>query len=237
MKRAWLGFGLGIALPAVAAAQFVKPPDLGPHWQPLSASGTYVYSDRFVAPAGLDTVNDLGMWLVLPQVGDRPEARTGTAGEGPEGGPETVRFEIWGVVGPAPDPSNVIASTGSVSPTVSPSLTYFGYAVDPPVAITPGQTYFFVATRVAESGSEEWTVGGHTQNSVYNDNGTFWYSNDPAGIVFDGQEYTPEMAFAVNGGVTYEAPLIQEVPALGKFGLLALIAALALAGAWALKRT
>jgi hypothetical protein len=32
---------------------------------------------------------------------------------------------------------------------------------------------------------------------VYPDNGTFWYSNDSNGQVFDGSNLTPEMAFRV----------------------------------------
>jgi len=42
--------------------------------------------------------------------------------------------------------------------------------------------------------------GGHTQNSIYPDYGTFWYSNDPSGLSFDGRGLTPEMAIYVAGG-------------------------------------
>jgi hypothetical protein len=40
-----------------------------------------------------------------------------------------------------------------------------------------------------------YQAGGHTQNSVYNDDGTFWYSNDPAGVKLCPSKLTPEMTF------------------------------------------
>jgi hypothetical protein len=63
--------------------------------------------------------------------------------------------------------------------------------------LIPGNLYWFAATVVGESGTGAYQVGGHTQNSQYPDNCTFWYSNDPAGVAFDGQNLVPEMAFSV----------------------------------------
>jgi hypothetical protein len=50
---------------------------------------------------------------------------------------------------------------------------------------------------VGEAGTGQYQVGGHTQNSQHQDNCTFWYSNDPNGVFFDGQNLTPEMAFTL----------------------------------------
>ena len=75
-------------------------------------------------------------------------------------------------------------------------------------------------------------MGGHTQNSVYPDNGTFWYSNDPPGIVFDGQNQTPEMAFEV----TLEQFAAVNIPISGPWGIALLIAMVALAGALLIRR-
>lgn len=170
-----------LAVPAQSQTTITKPPDLGPFWQPLSPNGgTYVYADCFIAPAGVDVwPHTLGTWLnaqVPP--------------------PPTVRFEIWGD-GTGPDAGAVLATTGSLSPNPS-GLQFISAQVLPGASsLTPGTLYWFAATVVGETGTGEYQVGGHTQNSQYPDNCTFWYSNDPAGIVFDGQNLTPEMAFSV----------------------------------------
>jgi hypothetical protein len=179
-----IGFVIAVALlagPLHAQTILDKQPDLGPFWQPINAeTGTYVYSDCFVAPAGVDVIpNSLGMWLNL------------LSPTGP-----SIRFEIWGDAG-GPDASSVLATTGSLSPNPV-GLEFISAIVQPGFQnLTPGNTYWFVATVVGESGTGQYQVGGHTQNSQQSDNCTFWYSNDPAGIVFDGQNLTPEMAFSV----------------------------------------
>jgi hypothetical protein len=148
--------------------------------------GTYVYADSFLAPSnGLPTV--LGTWL------------------SDQGNPVTfpVRFEIWSATGGGgPDPTSVLATTGSIGPfTTAGSLNFFSAPVTGTFGtLSSGTRYFFVITAVGESGGGQYQVGGHTQNSVYQDNGTFWYSNDPAGVNFDGQNLTPEMAFSVTIG-------------------------------------
>src|SRR4029078_1848029 len=63
--------------------------------------------------------------------------------------------------------------------------------------LTPGTLYWFAATVVGESGTGQYQMGVYTQNSQQNDHCTFWYSNDPGGIVFDGQNLTPEIAFTL----------------------------------------
>lgn len=68
-------------------------------------------------------------------------------------------------------------------------------------SLVAGNTYWFAASTVGLNGTGFFTVGAHTQNSGgINDSGTFWYSNSPAGLTFDGQNRTPEMAFTVTEG-------------------------------------
>jgi len=181
-----MGFVAAIAILAgsvQAQTTLTKSPDLGPFWQPLSPLGTYVYADCFVAPAGPDIFPQaLGMWLSTIQ----PP-------------PPNVRFEIWGDTGGSgPNASNVLATTGSLSPNPT-GLEFISAPVLPSaLPLVPGTVYWFAATAVGEAGTGAFQVGGHTQNSQQNDNCTFWYSNDPAGINFDGQNLTPEMAFSLD---------------------------------------
>jgi hypothetical protein len=177
-----------------------KPPDVGPFWNPLSPNGgTYVYADCFIAPAGVDIhVQSLGTWLLDQAPGGEPGGGLTREGFVPQGGaPPTVRFEIWGDTPPGPDAGDVLATTGSIQPAPA-GLDFVEAPVLPgATALTPGTRYWFAATVVGEAGDGSYQTGGHTQNSVYVDNCTFWYSNDPAGIFFDGQNLTPEMAFSV----------------------------------------
>jgi hypothetical protein len=174
------------AAAATADTSITKKPDLGNFWNPVGANSSYVYANLFIAPNGADiTPAILGTWL-----------------DDQGSGGSNIRLEVWGDNG-GPDASNVIASTGTVYPGTS-GLTYVEYPASGG-SVTPGQTYWFVITGVGEVGPGGYQTGGHTQNSVYQDNGTFWYSNDPAGISFDGQNLTPEMAFNVvltPGGVS-----------------------------------
>ncbi len=197
-----LGFLAAAALltaPAYALTVIEKPPDLGPFWFPLSPNGgTYVYSDCFIAPAGVDIhVQALGTWLMtLTQTG--PDDALTREGFVPQGGATpTVRFEIWGDSGGGggPDASNVLATTGSLSPEPVGLELIAAPVLPGATPLTPGNLYWFAATVVGEQGTGAYQVGGHTQNSVYPDNCTFWFSNDPNGINFDGQNLTPEMAF------------------------------------------
>jgi len=182
-----IGFLVAVVLFAgsvQAQTTLTKDPDLGPFWQPINpVSGTYVYADCFIAPAGVDVFpQSLGMWLntLTPP-------------------PPSIRFEIWGDTGGAgPNAAVVLATTGSISPNPSGLQFITAPVLATAVALTPGTTYWFAATVVGESGTGSYQVGGHTQNSQQSDNCTFWYSNDPAGINFDGQNLTPEMAFSVS---------------------------------------
>jgi hypothetical protein len=201
---------------AMAQVSVTKPPDVGPYWQPLGLpNGTYVYTSDFVAPSSGSPAS-LGVWLRLI-----------------DGAPPPVRFQVWGTTGGAPNPGAVLATTAAVAHPATDTLTLFTVPVDGvPATLQSGQRYWLVATVVGESGNGSYQVGGHTQNSAYPDNGTFWYSNDSAGIDFDGQNLTPQMAFVVTLG--RQAP--EPIPATGTVGLVLLLAALAGAGVFVLRR-
>lgn len=158
-----------------------KRPDLGPYWQPLSGThgGSYVYADSFVAPrAGVPTA--LGTWLMsataeveLEIVADRGK------GEGP-------------------DASVVLARTGRFSATGG--IVELAYVEAPVLAgahrLQPGRVYWFAASTVGAAKAGAFQVGGHTRNSAgIHDDGTFWWSEDPAGLVFSGKNRSPELAF------------------------------------------
>ena len=166
-----------------------KPPDLGLYWQPLGNTGsgnTPVYADGFYAPGGDDQVSALGTWLSKMS----------------EGGSTVLRFEVWGTSDATggPDCNNVIAATDEFTSEVVGELAL----VTMPVTsgggpLVEGVLYWFVATgaNLGSPSNVPYQTGGHTQNSVYNDNATFWFSNADDGCNFDGQNFTPEMAFEV----------------------------------------
>jgi hypothetical protein len=205
---------------AVQAASTVhKPADVGPYWSPLgNQNATDVYANSFIAPeSGAPTA--LGTYLMVDSANV-----------------PNLRFEIWGD-NAGPDPTNVIASTGSLALPVDGNLNCFSARVTTlNGSLVQDQVYWFAATGVGEAGAPgSYQTGGHTQNSVYADNGTFWYSNDPAGITFDGQNLTPEMAFEVQieGGAGTEClglPMTPPVPALPNGGKFVLILLAALSG-------
>jgi hypothetical protein len=169
---------------ATADTLISKPPDFGPWWNPVgnNDSDTSVYADSWIQPVGPDnTATQLGCWL--EPLGGAPNS--------------SVRYEVWADAG-GPNCNAVLASTAQFS-TGTPGLNLHTRPVTsgggPLVA---GVKYWFVVTGVGPPGpASPYRVGGHTQNSVYIDNGTFWYSNDPAGCNFDGRNLTPEMAFQV----------------------------------------
>jgi hypothetical protein len=229
-RKTWitLALTLAVAVPALAQTTITKPPDLGEYWQPLSPNeGTYVYANSFIAPPADLLASELGTWLLLLG-GEGPEGvatrQGGWVGEGEPTIP-TVRFEIWGEDAGGPDAGTVHATTGSLSLAVTAELAFFSAPVSGvPVALVPGARYWFAATVVGETGTGAFQTGGHTQNSVYADDGTFWYSNDPAGVLFDGQNLTPEMAFQVVLGEEPPPPppSVLEIPTAGGWGLVLL---------------
>lgn len=195
---------LAAALSSVSHGAFAdvitKAPDLGPLWNPLSTSGTYVYADSFIAPTN-GTVSSLGTWL---------QSTNGDNGNQP------INFEIVGTAtGGGPDLSNVIGTTGTLNLDVATSLTLYTASTTSSSALTAGDLYWFVADERFLSGPDSLQVGGHTQNSGgIVDNGTFWYSNSADGSTFDGQNLAPEMAFTV----TENASAVPEPASLALFG-------------------
>jgi len=194
---------LGLAGLCQAGVIIDKIPDLGAYWNPLKAAGgTYVYADSFVAPTSGD-ITTLGIYL-LDQSGG--------------GDPSQFRIQLWADNGGSPDGSNVLATTDILTDGGT-SLHLSSAAVLVPVTVTAGVRYWVVGTTVGLSGTDEYKVGGHTQNSIYNDNGTFWYSNDPGGASFDGANLTPEMAIFASGDEAPE-PATWTIGALGLGALL-----------------
>ena len=159
------------------AATLTKAPDLGDYWHPLSSWGTNVYADSFIAPV-TGSVTDLGTWL--------------------NGGSSSLVFEILADAGDAPDGATILGSTAVLSYTTD-TLTFEHAVPSTDITLIAGQRYWFAASTVGLGGSGGYDVGGHSQNSGgIIDDGSFWYSNDAAGLGFDGQSQTPEMAFSVS---------------------------------------
>lgn len=164
------------------AATITKSPDLGGFWEPVSTSGTYIYADSFVAPIS-GNVSQIGIWL-MNWSGDTSA--------------QPIVFDVFGSAGSGPDPSNVLATTGPLSLDVTSTLSLFTAPTTSSLSLVAGQTYWVAGDEVGLSGGGELQTGGHTQNSEgITDNGSLWWSNDPAGLSFDGQNRLPEMAFTV----------------------------------------
>lgn len=170
------------ALGSAAQADFVldKTPDQGAYWHPLGGPGgpTYVYTNSFVytGPSGglLDTV---GVYLL-------------NQGDGPG---TMFRYQVYADNGNAPDPTHVLG-VSNLMQDGNTSLHLKTASILTPFALTTGTRYWIAASTVGQTDDGGYQVGGHTQNSIYHDNGTFWYSNDPTGMSFVGQAQTPEMA-------------------------------------------
>ena len=208
--RKWLSLVCVVAFAVAASADTTidKPPDVGPWWHPVgnNAGGSFVYADSFIAPDGDTTVDQLGTWLDAIDY---------------YGGPQhsEVALQVWGGGAAGPDWTQVIASTDPFSTETAGLNLYVQPVTTLNDQLTPGERYWFVLNGAGygDPSYDDYKVGGHTQNSVYQDNGTFWFSNDPNGQNVDGQNYTPEMAFQV-----YLVPEPASISLLG-LGLLCLL--------------
>ena len=192
---------IAVAAGTTLAGDIVKPPNEGGTWQPLDPdTGTYIYANSFVADE-TGVVDELGTWLVAG----------GGAGTG-----GLVAFEVYGSIGGnaanGPDSTDVIVSTGLLD-IGGGTDTVDLYTAAPAFSgvLNAGETYWFAANVIGGGPADPYQTGRHIQNSVYNDDGTFWFSNDPTGVNFDGQNFTPEMSLSVS-----------IVPAPGAFALLGL---------------
>ena len=202
---------LAVAIPAASMADTVisKDPDLGNYWFPLGCSSngyTDVYADSFIAPSGSNMATAIGIWLNDQGSGGAP-----------------VQFELLATdpnTG-GPNGSAILGTTAVNTFATGNNLTLETMNLLAGVNLVAGQKYWVAGSCVGLNGQGYYNVGGHTQNSEgINDNGTFWYSNDPAGLNFDGQNLTPEMAFQIH--MTPAAPEPMSMIALG-MGALALI--------------
>lgn len=180
---------LVFAAAGVSSASVIldKVPNLGPFWSPLSSTGSYVYADSFVLAGGSDSLlTKLGVYMELLDVG--------TPGS-------EFRFELLADSAGSPDPTAVLGQTASLQAT-NTSLALVTASLLGPVRLTLGTRYWIAVSTVGLGGVGSYQVGGHTQNSIYNDNGTFWFSNDPTGLTWDafnGEGRTPEMAIYAEG--------------------------------------
>lgn len=168
--------------PAYASTIIVdKTPDpvWGTWWSPVDAGdGSYVYAGSFVFTGATgDLLDTVGIYL-----------RANT----PIGG-DPFRFEVYADDSNAPDPTNVLGQSASLVATnttlalvTSPLLT--------PISLVKDARYWIAASVVGSDNSGgAYAVGGHTPNSIYADDGAFWYSNDITGLYFN-TEVAPEMA-------------------------------------------
>lgn len=205
---------LGAAVPASADIIVDKAPDLGAYWFSLSGGGSYVYADSFVFTGSTGTLmQSVGIYMLKIS-----------------GGPGSLfRFEVYGDNGGAPDPTNVLGITGYLRDP-SDALSLVTNNLISPVSLSNGERYWIAGSTVGQPNEGEYQVGGHSQNSIYNDNGTFWYSNDSAGQSFDGAELTPEMAIYASTDRTNTNLVTTPEPA--SLTLLAI----GLVSGWAVKR-
>jgi len=140
----------------------------------LGGGVSSIYADSFIFTGTTGTTLDtLGVWLL--------------------GGADTstLDFELMADTGSdAPDPTNILTSSGAVSFNVT-SLTLETETVTP-VSLTNGVEYWVAIAVVSPDGA--YSLAQHTQNTEgIDDDGTFWYSNDPTEQTF-ARSFATEMA-------------------------------------------
>jgi hypothetical protein len=163
--------------------------DTGYGYGPLLYPGTIANS--FIAPAQNTRPISLGAWIES----DTNPART------------NISFQIWGSTpNGSPDANQILARTSSFTTTATAS-TYIAVPLLPGAPpLTPGTTYWFVATTLdqlqpANAGSGRFAR--HNQNSDgLVDDGVSMFSNDATAIAFvpNGAGAWAEVAFTVTFG-------------------------------------
>lgn len=195
-------FILGLTLVAAASQAYVvvdKTADLGDFWNNIGPSNTPIYTNSFVFNGATgDAATVAGTYLRV----------NGTSGVS-----STFQFQLLADSGNAPS-ATVLASSAFTS-TTSSTLTLLTANLSAN-SLVNGTRYWLALNSVGGSGGDGYQVGGHTQNSIYNDNGTFWYSNAGSLSNWDGQNRVPEMAIYV------EAAPVPEPASMAALGLGAL---------------
>lgn len=179
-----------LALAAVTASSsradviIDKAPNLGPTWAPFGGiEGTYVYTNSFVFTGATGTILDtVGAYIVRQSEG------LGTA----------FRFEVYADNGNAPDPATVLGVSDHLQAD-NQTLSLVTSSILSPFSLTNGLRYWIALSAVGQPYAGAYAIGGHTQNSIYNDDGTVWYSNYTDGLEFDGMGMTPEIAIYASG--------------------------------------
>jgi len=201
-------FIFAFALAATFSQAYVvidKTPDLGAFWLPLSAptAGTEVYTNSFIFTGGTgDSATVAGAYM---------RSLGGT--------PTTFQFLL--LADNSNSPSNSILASSAYTSTSSTDLVLVTGALSTNSLVNGSRYWVALSTWGGDGAAGSYQVGGHTQNSIYNDNGTFWYSNADSGFggAYDGQNLTPEMAIYVEAA---PVPEPATMAALG-MGALALI--------------
>ena len=183
MKKILIVAVAAMALTPLASAQWTldKIPDRGPFWNPLGASpATSIYANSFVYTGSTgDVLTTLGVYI---------RQNNGQQGQ-------DLRFFL--LADGANNPTGTFLSTATADVSTNSSSLVLLTANMSPYAMTNGTRYWFAA-QAQGNNSDAYQVGGHTQNSIYNDNGTFWFSNANDFNNWDGQNRTPEMAIYAN---------------------------------------
>ncbi|MBX3118411.1 MAG: PEP-CTERM sorting domain-containing protein [Fimbriimonadaceae bacterium] len=190
-------FAMGATL-SQAYVLIDKTPDVGPFWNPLGT--TPIYANSFIHSGATGDSASVGGAYMLAQGAS----------------PTTFQFLLLADGGNAPT-STVLASSGFTS-TSSTTLTLVTAGLSAN-SLVNGTRYWLALSTVGGSGGDSYQMGAHTQNSVYADNGTFWFSNAGDLNNWDGQNRTPEMAIYVEARPVPE-PATMAVLGIGALALL-----------------
>ncbi|MBX3118409.1 MAG: PEP-CTERM sorting domain-containing protein [Fimbriimonadaceae bacterium] len=192
-------FALGATL-SQAYVVVDKAPNTG-GWSPLGQLPfTRIYANSFIHSGATGDVATVGGAYVQSSGQD----------------PSTFQFLLLADGGNAPT-STVLASSAFVSDN-SGAMTLVTSALSSN-SLVNGQRYWLALSAVGGSGVDAYSLGGHTQNSVYADNGTFWFSNAGDLNNWDGQAFTPEISIYVEAQPVPE-PATMAVLGVGALALL-----------------
>ena len=179
MKKFYLIAAIAAASTSSFAWVMDKVADQGNFWFPLGIGGTPIYTNSFVFGGG------------GPEILTTAGVRLDSFGQV---GQDLLYFLMADSGGNSPSSTVLSVSVGTVQSSVN-GLTLVTAAMTPTV-MTPGIRYWLAAQGQGNN-TNIYQTGGHTQNSIYVDNGTFWYSNANDFNNYDGQALTPEMSIYI----------------------------------------